>query len=147
MGGLGRKGWRIGPWQRRLLIGLAVALTSQLYLTVWAEGFRVSTAAILYPALLVTMMRESHRPDTGLVTGLCVVMMRLALDLAAGMPPGEALRMEYPGGVFYLCYDCVLCLLIRDRRTASLGRMGAAFLVSDFISNVINLYLSSGVRA
>jgi len=40
----------------------------------------------------------------------------------------------------------VLCLLIRDRRTASLGRMGAAFLVSDFISNVINLYLSSGVR-
>ena len=45
MGGLGRKGWRIGPWQRRLLIGLAVALTSQLYLTVWAEGFRVSTAA------------------------------------------------------------------------------------------------------
>ena len=61
MGGLGRKGWRIGPWQRRLLIGLAVALTSQLYLTVWAEGFRVSTAAILYPALLVTMMRESHQ--------------------------------------------------------------------------------------
>ena len=48
--------------------------------------------------------------------------------------------------MFYLCYDCVLCLLIRDRRTASLGRMGAAFLVSDFISNVINLYLSSGVR-
>ena len=76
MGGLGRKGWRIGPWQRRLLIGLAVALTSQLYLTVWAEGFRVSTAAILYPALLVTMMRESHRPDT--VRG----------DDAAGTGPG-----------------------------------------------------------
>ena len=54
--------------------------------------------------------------------------------------------MEYPGGVFYLCYDCVLCLLIRDRRTASLGRMGSGLLVSDFISNVINLYLSSGVR-
>lgn len=96
MGGLGRKGWRIGPWQRRLLIGLAVALTSQLYLTVWAEGFRVSTAAILYPALLVTMMRESHRPDTGLVTGLCVVMMRLALDLAAGMPPGRRCGWSIP---------------------------------------------------
>lgn len=41
------------------------ALTSQLYLTVWAEGFRVSTAAILYPALLVTMMRESHRRTLG----------------------------------------------------------------------------------
>ena len=77
-------------------IGLAVALTSQLYLTVWAEGFRVSTAAILYPALLVTMMRESHRPDTGLVTGLCVVMMRLALDLAAGMPPGVSRRRVLP---------------------------------------------------
>ena len=135
-----------------LLLGLAlslaaVCLLSRFVLTIEVSGNEtVSTAAILYPALLVTMMRESHRPDTGLVTGLCVVMMRLALDLAAGMPPGEALRMEYPGGVFYLCYDCVLCLLIRDRRTASLGRMGAAFLVSDFISNVINLYLSSGVR-
>ncbi len=59
-------------------------------------GLRVSTAAILYPALLVTMMRESHRPDTGLVTGLCVVMMRLALDLAAGMPPGRRCGWSIP---------------------------------------------------
>ena len=54
--------------QRQLLIGLLVALSGQLYLSVWAEGFRVSAAVILYPALLVTIMRDSHRPSTGLIT-------------------------------------------------------------------------------
>ena len=135
---------QLTAWQRRLLIGAVVALTSQLYLSVWAEGFRVSAAVILYPALLMTMMRSSHRPDTGVVTGLCVMVVRVTLDLFSGVGFWHALRLEYPGGVFYLCYDCLLCLLIRDRRSVSHLRMGAAFWVCDLCSNIVNLTLSGG---
>lgn len=67
------KDWHPGPWQRKLLVGGLVALMGQLYLSLWAEGFRVSTAVVLYPILLMTLIRESHRPDTGVVTGLCVM--------------------------------------------------------------------------
>ena len=135
--------FHLSPWLRRLSIGLMVALTSQIYLSLWAEGFRVSASVILYPILLITMMRDSHRPDTGLTTGLCVLLLRVAIDLAGGMALTHAISIEYPGGVFYLCYELLLCLLVRDRRTIPPLRLWSALLLCDFLSNVLNLWLSS----
>ena len=117
---------RLSALQRRLLVGLCIALTSQLYVSVWAEGFRVSAAVVLYPVLLILVMRDSHRPQTGLVTGLFVLLFRALTDLYAGVPLIQALEMEYPGGVFYLCYDALLCLLLSDRRSASYPRLWLA---------------------
>lgn len=134
---------RLTLWQRQLLIGVVVALTSQVYLSLWAEGFRVSAAAILYPVLLVTLMEDCRWPDTGLVTGLCVLFIRVTFDLLGGMDLFRALLIEYPGGVFYLCYDALLCLLIRDRRTASPLWFGLSMGLCDFISNLLTLWLSS----
>ncbi len=134
---------RLSALQRRLLVGLCIALTSQLYVSVWAEGFRVSAAVVLYPVLLILVMRDSHRPQTGLVTGLFVLLFRALTDLYAGVPLIQALEMEYPGGVFYLCYDALLCLLLSDRRSASYPRLWLATLVCDVVSNVVNLVLSS----
>jgi len=134
---------QLSPRQRRLLVGLVTALCSQLYLSAWAEGFRVSAAAILYPILLVTLMRDSHRPDTGLSTALCVALLRTLADLLSGMALWDALVVEYPGGVFYLCYDALLCLLVKDRRSAPLSRLMLSFWLCDLLSNTLNLFLSS----
>ena len=134
---------RLSALQRRLLVGLCIALTSQLYVSVWAEGFRVSAAVVLYPVLLILVMRDSHRPQTGLVTGLFVLLFRALTDLYAGVPLIQALEMEYPGGVFYLCYDALLCLLLSDRRSASYPRLWLSMLVCDGVSNLVNLMLSS----
>ena len=132
--------------QRQLLIGLLVALSGQLYLTLWAEGFRISAAVILYPTLLLIFMRDSHHPTTGLVTGLCVLFFRSAIDLIQGFSLLHALTMEYPGGVFYLCYDALLCLLVRDRRSVPPFRLWLSLWLCDLISNVINLFLSSHMQ-
>lgn len=137
----------LSAWQRRLLIGVLTALTSQLYLSVWAEGFRVSAAAILYPALLVTVMRDSHRPSTGAVTGLCVAVLRMAVDLYCGTSFLESLVLECPGGIFYFCYDALLCLLVRDRRAATPIHLWLSCWLCDFLSNVVNLALSSRLSA
>jgi len=131
------------PWWRKLLIGAIVASSSQLYLSVWAEGFRVSAAVVIYPILLMTLMRSSHKPDTGLVTCFFVIFTRVVLDIFAGVPFPESLRLEYPGGVFYLCYDCLLCALISDRRAVTYPHMGVALFLCDFCSNVLNLLLSN----
>lgn len=129
--------------QRQLLVGLLTVLSSQLYFSVFAEGFRISFAVILYPVLLITLMRDSHRPTTGAVTTLCVIILRTGIDLIWGTPLVQALLLEYPGGLFYLCYDLLLCLLIRDRRSASLPRLGFVFWLCDLLSNILNLYLSN----
>ena len=133
----------LSPWQRRLVVGISAALAGQLYFSLWAEGFRVSTAAILYPILLITLMRESHRPDTGAVTGLCVMVFRVLLDLGQGMPWREALLLEAPGGFFYFLYECFLCLLVRDRRSVSPGKLWGSLVLCDFGANLMNLALSS----
>lgn len=134
---------RLTLWQRRVLVGMATALSSQLYLSAWAEGFRVSAAAVLYPLLLVTLMRDSHQPDAGAVTALCVAGLRVLVDLFRGAALPSALVLEYPGGLFYLCYDCLLCLLLRDRRSASWAKLALSFWLCDFLSNTLNLLLSS----
>ena len=128
---------------RTLWVGILVALAGQFYLTGWAEGFRISSAAVLYPILLVTLMRDRHRPDTGLVTGLCVLLLRTVQDLTGGAGLVAALILELPGAIFYLCYDALLCLLLRDRRTVSIRRLGFFFFLCDFLSNAANLALSS----
>lgn len=134
---------RLSPWQRGVVIGLAVALTSQLYFSVLADGFRVSASVVLYPILLMTMMRDSHRPLSGLVAGLCVMLFRVAGDLLLGGSLLPALIREYPGGIFYFCYDALLCLLIRDRRAVSPMQIFLSLFACDFLSNWLNLTLSS----
>ena len=62
------KNLRLTALQRSLLIGICACITSQLYFSGWAEGFRLSSSAIFFPVLLLTLKRESHRPDTGVVT-------------------------------------------------------------------------------
>lgn len=131
--------------QRHLLIALSVALSGQLYLNLWAEGFRISAAAILYPVLLLTIMRDSHRPVTGLVTGLCVMGLRVLLDLIQGGSWIPSLLAESPGGLFYLCYDMLLCLLVRDRRAVTPIRLWFSLTLCDALSNFLNFSLAAVV--
>lgn len=133
----------LSPNQRSLLIGILTFLAGQLYFSVWAEGFRMSASAVLYPLLLLTLKRESHRPDTGLITGLCVMSLRTGVDMIHGIPFLTALVTEYPGGVFYLCYDALLCLLLKDRRSTGYRMLWISLFVSDLISNTVNFLLSS----
>ena len=41
------------PWQTSLLIGAVTALTSQIYLFIFINNFRISPAVILLPVLLI----------------------------------------------------------------------------------------------
>ena len=46
------------------------------------------------------LKRESHRPDAGIITALCVVIFRMAGDVFGGGAVFYALMREAPGGVF-----------------------------------------------
>ena len=139
---------RLNSWQRSLVIGISVCLSSQLYFSGGADGFRLSAAAILYPILLMILKRESHRPDAGAVTALCVVVFRVAGDVFGGGAVLEALLREIPGGIFYFCYDALLCLMMKDRRLTvfSFQTVWLSLLSCDFLSNVINYVLSAQLR-
>lgn len=131
------------PFSRNFIIGISVCITSQLYFTLWAEGFRLSASAIFFPLLLLTLKRESHRPSAGLVTAGCVILFRVSHDLFRGIGLLSAVYTEVPGGIFYLCYDALLCLMLRDRRSYSFRHVWFSLYCCDLISNMVNFALSS----
>ena len=136
---------RLNAWQRSFIIGISVCLSSQLYFSGGADGFRLSAAVILYPILLMSLKRESHYPDAGVMTAACVVVFRMAEDIVGGGALLAALLRELPGGLFYLCYDAILCLLLKDRRvsTFSFRTIWLSLLACDFCSNVVNYVLAA----
>ena len=133
---------RMSTGQRLLIIGIIIAITSQLYFAVWPNGFRISAAAILYPILLMALMRNSHVPNTGVFCCLFVMTFRMILAIIGGTSFVAAFLSEYPGALFYFCYDMLLCLMIQDRHSASYLLLILVFSVCDLISNAINLLLS-----
>jgi two-component system sensor histidine kinase YcbA len=129
--------------QRNFFIALCVCLTSQLYITVFTEGFRLSLSGVVFPLLLLTLKRECHHPDAGVVTGICVTLFRTAGDLLAGASLLPAVLKELPGGLFYLCYEILLCLMLRDRRSASKRYIWLCLFCCDLVSNILNFVLAN----
>ena len=126
-------------WERRLLTALATALSAELFVNVWVDNFRVSGAVVLYPVLLVTLMQDSRKPDTGVLTSCMVLLVRCLLGMLGGAGAAEILLREYPGAIFYLCYEGLFCLVLRDGAQASLPQLWRSFWLCDTLSNVINL--------
>ena len=133
---------RAARWERRLLTALATALSAELFVNVWVDNFRVSGAVVLYPVLLVTLMQDSRKPDTGVLTSCMVLLVRCLLGMLGGAGAAEILLREYPGAIFYLCYEGLFCLVLRDRAQASLPQLWRSFWLCDTLPNVINLTLS-----
>lgn len=134
--------WRASRWERRLLAALATALSAELFFNVWADNFRISAAVVLYPVLLLTLMQDSRKPDTGVLTALTVLVVRCIIGVAGGLELLTVVWKEYPGALFYLCYDCLLCLQVPNRYEASLATLWRSFWICDMLSNTVDLTLS-----
>ena len=134
--------WRASRWERRLLAALGTALSAELFFNVWADNFRISAAVVLYPVLLLTLMQDSRKPDTGVLTALTVLVVRCIIGVVGGEQLLFVAWQEYPGALFYLCYDSLLCLQVPNRYEASLPVLWRSFWVCDMISNLLDLTLS-----
>ena len=134
--------WRASRWERKLLAALGTALSAELFFNIWAENFRISAAVVLYPVLLLTLMQDSRKPDTGVLTALTVLVVRCIIGVAGGEDLMFVACQEYPGALFYLCYDCLLCLQVPNRYEASLTTLWRSFWICDMLSNMEDLTLS-----
>lgn len=134
------------PPVRVLLIGVAVALTSQLYFLPGVGGFRFSGSVIVYPVLLVKLLpaRRIPAPVAGAVTAGVVWLSRILAAWAVGRPLFGVALSALPGALFYLCYDALLLLLLAGRRRRPLLRFWLGCFVADLLSNLVEIGLSSG---
>lgn len=133
---------RLTLWQRLLLTGLLIALSSQVYLAPGAESFRISASVILFPVLLMTQHKQERWPLAGAATWLVVLLFRSGWALAAGMEPLSAVARSLPGAVFYLAYDCYFILLTGDRRQVALPRLIMAIFTCDLMANLTEVWMT-----
>ena len=74
-------------WKRSLLIGTIVALASQLYWNVFVSGFRISSAVILLPVLLMTIGKSVSTIQISVATAAVVFLSVSFWQPAASLLP------------------------------------------------------------
>lgn len=134
------------PLVRVLLIGVVMALTSQLYFLPGAGDFRFSGAVILYPVLLVKLLPGRTAPAAGAATAGIVWLSRVFMGWVMGQGLTGAAWAALPGALFYLCYDALLYLLVPSRGRVALLRFLCGSLAADIFSNIAELGLSTGLH-
>lgn len=127
--------------RRSLLIGAIIALTSQLYLNVFIDDFRISAAVVLLPVFLMTVgMRFSVVPICFWTAGIVFLFRFLILWAHSRALPGAALSV-LPGAVFYLIYGLMFHRLLRNRRIAGLPEITLTVFCCDFGANLTELLI------
>lgn len=132
-------------WQRSLLIGVLVALASQLYWNVFVDGFRISTSVILLPILLMTLGRNLNTVRTCALTACIVFLFRLSLTVLGYVAPPSTALQFLPNAVFYLCYGLIFYLLVKNKHTISYKKLILAIFCSDFFSNMVEILLQESI--
>lgn len=129
--------------RRLLLIGAIVAVTSQFYLNVLVEGFRISSAVILFPVLMMTMGKSLKILPIGGVTGAVVFVFRFLMYFGMGGGFWMAAVEAVHGALFYLFYACLFGLLVRNRYTVSMDQLFISILTCDLLSNIMEILVQT----
>ena len=137
--------WRAARWERMLLTAVATVLSGEVFFNFGIDNFRISGAVVIFPVLLLTLVQDGRMPLTGILTGVCLLLVRSAVNVVGGGESWmQAILLNYPAAVFYPCYDALLCLLIRDRYQAPLSQLWWTFWLCDGVSNAVNFSLANG---
>lgn len=122
-----------------LLTGVIIFISSEMYISVFANDFRISPAVALFPVLLLSLDRDHSSVLTGAVTALTLFVLRTSLYFARGYAPSAAMLTAQAGALFYLVYSVLFVFLTGNRYTVSDLSAAAAAGMCDFCSNITEL--------
>ena len=119
--------------RRMILIGLIVALVSQLYWNIFINNFRISSSVIILPVLLMTLGKSLSTPLTCAVTAVIVFFFRLFPALHSGTSLLVSAKSVFPNAIFYFCYGIIFSM--------TPDKAGYLFLIALFRTFLASLIL------
>ena len=131
--------------RRMILIGLIVALVSQLYWNIFINNFRISSSVIILPVLLMTLGKSFSTPLTCAVTAVIVFFFRLFPALHSGTSLLVSAKSVFPNAIFYFCYGIIFAAMVPGKHTVSYSRLFPAVFFADFGSNLVELCISESM--
>lgn len=128
--------------KKMFLISVVTALSSELYWSIYASDFRISTSVILLPVLLMTFGRNLSSMKTCTYTACTVLLIRLFFHADLSVL-SDRLNHLMPNAVFYLCYGTLFSVLIPNKNTCSFRCLLPSVFLCDFLSNILELCITS----
>lgn len=122
-----------------VFIALVVAVSSQFYINVFADSFRLSVAVILLPLLIISLGKDISTVKICTFTSVMVLFVRSTIHFIYTGSYIGTFRLYYPNLVFYAAYGIIFALLCRNKHTISYSRLFLVVFVSDFLSNVCEI--------
>ena len=124
-----------------VLIGAVTALTSQVYLSVFINDFRISPSVILLPFLLMTIGRQLSTVGICSITALIVFAFRILIVGWNGSAPEQIILQVIPGALYYVFYGILFRIQIPSKRAASFSTAVIASFYCDFGANILEIVL------
>lgn len=132
-------------WKYTLVTGLCITLVSEIYWNLFYNGLRVSLSVALFPILLLTLDLDLSTLWIGFTSCIMIFLFR---GISAWMGPDTLLQafwVALPGGLYYLFYSLLFYFAVRNKHTVKFLRLIISVLCCDFLSNLLESLLRSGV--
>ncbi len=129
--------------KRFIIASLIVGLSSLIYMDFYVKNFKFSFGGIVFPVILYVY--DDFNPlFFGIISGFSLLLFRGVFSSLFQGVLAETLYLNAPEVVFYLIYGSMFNIL--KKKTNSLGEnsMFIFFLISDFISNIVEIYIRIG---
>lgn len=139
----GGVGMNINSNQRTLLLSIAVAMFSQIYISFLVSDFKISIAIILIPLCLFLFNNLDTMKLATYTAGFVLLFRVLVSTLSEGFSY-EMLASHIPELFFYTFFGIILYAFCRDEMPTDLNRLFLILVVSDFCANLIELLIRIG---
>lgn len=127
--------------QKTFIIAAIVAFTSQFYINVFADSFRISFAVMLLPFLLMTLGINLSDAKVCSVTALFVFILRSLVHITFTNTL-TGIRDFIPNAVFYIVYGLVFTILCNNKHNVRYRDIFIAAFASDFLSNICEICIT-----
>ncbi len=127
--------------QKTFTIAAVVALSSQFYINVFADSFRISLAVIILAFLLFTLGINLSNVKVCSVTSLFVFIFRCGVHVAVNGSV-NGVTAYIPNAVFYIFYGLLFSIMCHNKHTVKYRHIFSVAFISDFISNICEICIT-----
>lgn len=124
------------------IIATIVALSSQFYINVFADSFRISFAVIILSFLILTLGVNISNVKICSVTAIFVFIFRVCVHMA--MHDNMHGIADYiPNAVFYVVFGILFSIVCTNKHTIKPSQIFITAFICDFLSNVCEICITN----
>lgn len=125
-----------------VIIASIVALSSQFYINVFADSFRISFAVIILSFLILTLGVNISNVKICSVTALFVFIFRVCVHITMH-DNLHGIANYIPNAVFYVVFGILFSILCTNKHTIKPLQIFITAFICDFLSNICEICITN----